>query len=122
MIMICVNFAGQYVVVMIWPFFIHLLDAGVNHEPSHHLVIDLKVLLTEQQIPSVVSLWSSSDNVPKDGIKLIYQDLSVKNVPLDSSTLLPLWYTEDIYFRISALHLLLVHLGDENAAKRVKFS
>jgi hypothetical protein len=113
--------------------FIHVLDVGTAHEPSHHLIFEYKNLIPEGAAPSSPFLCLSPINFTnltnlsdekhdlsaKTGIALLFEDFSRHIFELNSSVLLPLLEKADVKLKLSLLHFLLIHVHDLNAAKRV---
>lgn len=122
----------QYLIVAGWPHFIHFLDVGSIHEPSHHLIFRWDDLFPNSNIPFLgifngpernKSLTSSekSDLSSKPATHFVYENLSCDPIDLNSSLLLPLLKKRkgDISFKLAVLHHFLIHAGDINVSKRV---
>ncbi|XP_021962743.1 protein pigeon [Folsomia candida] len=131
----------QYLVVVGWPYFVHFLDVGSSHEPSHHLDFswDMLGLRTTNPSPPFLCLFNvlnadngksaaaqcdeKTDLSPKFSTttNLVFQDLAHTPVELTSSLLLPLMEKRktDTQFKLAVLHHFLVHVGDINVAKRI---
>lgn len=142
-------FADEYLIVVGWPYFVHFLDVGSTHEPSHHLVFEWNSLLGVQPRTSAPFLCifnpirsriirnggsgclgggggdEKTDLSPKYSTRthLIFHDLSSTPLELGSSALLlPLMEerASDLQFKLAVLHHFLIHAQDVNVAKRVR--
>ena len=109
---------GQYLVVAGYPHFLHLLDVGPRHEPSHHLIFDWESL---KSLPRNSDLLLISSHDKDQAISFIFQNLNKIIIEFNSALLIPLLEASDVNFKIAAVHFLLVHFNDLYAVKRVRF-
>jgi len=108
---------AQYLVVAAWPTFIHMLDIGVTHEPSHHMYFEFSDLILTNPQHKLVSCSSPA--------MFIFEDMSTETLKLESTRLLQNVkhkHRDDIQIRLALLHYFLIHNSDVNAAKRVSIT
>lgn len=61
----------------------------------------------------------TTNNHVSCSLKLIFNNLQIQEIELNSSSMLSLIKSSDTQFKLNALHFLILHLNDANAAKRV---
>lgn len=118
-------FKGQFVAVVGYPHFLHLLDIGNGHDPSHHIILDWFSL----PISKFVKSFRRIVNMPnKNGFKnpysliFINDEISKVELEINSGLLVPLFLQSkypDLNFSIAVTHYLIIHMSDINAAKKV---
>ncbi|ODN00741.1 Protein pigeon, partial [Orchesella cincta] len=124
----------QYLAVIGWPAFIHILDVGVTHEPSHHITLTFSsfISLSQTVLPSFPSqpflmivksdiTSNCDDKLSAFTLNFAKEDLTLHQVQLSPAKLHQFLEKNVLSTKVklAVIHYILVHAGDINVCKRI---